>query len=484
MEQVLKEALAISSSRHAARKDHGKAPPFQANHLRCTGCKKRLAAGKCQQQRCNRCCTFKKGCQVHPRGGKIVTTKKIEEHTADIDRKMGPTSTTLSTISTSTAVATVAPLVDKPSPEEEHQLTRMIRTLPSSSKVTDQRIGEEEDLGTAVPAGIDENSVVTTTTTTNQQRSSLSSDAAPCSFKQVNSCDVKQDPSQKLLLAGTRQLPAVNNFIHTQENTYRCSHCMGSGSFGEVWLCENVVSKEYCAIKFSTLSGAKGLQQIQIEGGTHKIISDSLQERKITPRLLDAGCGFIVTECVNGLPLNKLVEQVTLETAKWWTFQILVNFQTLMNLGWVHLDVKLDNLMLDLSTGIVYIIDWGKAKKISDLRLSPLSRERGPTVADRMSYWYSAPELCCDFPDWGAPREKVEVWSICCVVCAIFNDFDLEGQDEEIFFQLLSCLVPQCHLASCPHFEESNGAQLLMWDFQRPTGGCRCQAPEHSRRPA
>eukprot|EP01006_Ploeotia_vitrea_P042481 TRINITY_DN66630_c3_g1_i5.p1 TRINITY_DN66630_c3_g1~~TRINITY_DN66630_c3_g1_i5.p1 ORF type:complete len:535 (+),score=46.98 TRINITY_DN66630_c3_g1_i5:43-1647(+) len=145
------------------------------------------------------------------------------------------------------------------------------------------------------------------------------------------------------------QQPDTDNIIHTTKAKYKCISCLGSGSFGAVWLAEELQTRVRYAIKFTFEQGAKGLQQIAVEGFVQSSISTLLPS--VTPKVIDSNLGFMVTECVSGHPLNEMIGEVSKELTKWWCYQILVAFRQLRQIGWLHGDVKQLNNVPTLTSG-------------------------------------------------------------------------------------------------------------------------------------
>eukprot|EP01006_Ploeotia_vitrea_P042478 TRINITY_DN66630_c3_g1_i2.p1 TRINITY_DN66630_c3_g1~~TRINITY_DN66630_c3_g1_i2.p1 ORF type:complete len:695 (+),score=114.20 TRINITY_DN66630_c3_g1_i2:207-2291(+) len=268
------------------------------------------------------------------------------------------------------------------------------------------------------------------------------------------------------------QEPATDKIITTRKTQYKCISCLGSGAFGAVWLAEELQTQVRCAIKFTVQQGAKGLQQIAVEGFVQSTISTLLPS--VTPKVIDSSLGFMVTECVEGSSLNELIGEVSKELTKWWCYQILVSFRKLRQIKWLHGDVKPDNFMVCKQTASVLPIDWGKALSLCD---AANLKERDFSVSDRKhnANWYMAIEQCSDFDEWGAPTAASEIWSVACLVCILFDQIDLNEEDIDFWMRIMSALVPLEHQDTCEHQDHS----LELYSFLRPPSGCTCQAPQN-----
>lgn len=94
--------------------------------------------------------------------------------------------------------------------------------------------------------------------------------------------------------------------------------------------------------------------------------------------------------------------------AKLYAYQICRGIAYVHSLGVCHRDIKPQNLLLNPTTHIVKVCDFGSAKRLV----------RGqPNVAYICSRYYRAPELIFEATDY---TTKIDVWSLGCVVAEIF----------------------------------------------------------------
>lgn len=144
---------------------------------------------------------------------------------------------------------------------------------------------------------------------------------------------------------------------------------IGNGSFGEIFLGTNSQTKDEVAIKlehvrsrhpqlsyeakiYSHLQGHAGIPNIHwtgVEGDYHVLVMDLLG-----PSLED-----LFTFCSRTF---------TLKTCLMLFDQIITKLEFIHNEGYIHRDIKPDNFLIGLGrkANIVYVIDFGLAKKYKD----------------------------------------------------------------------------------------------------------------------
>ncbi|KAJ3323673.1 hypothetical protein HDV06_001403 [Boothiomyces sp. JEL0866] len=189
---------------------------------------------------------------------------------------------------------------------------------------------------------------------------------------------------------------------------YRLSKTVGQGEFGKVKLAHHIKTGKEVAIKLVKK------EDIQKPGRTEKLIREidilksldnpyivKLYEVLETERYVG-----IVTAFASGGELFKymitqkhrqyLKEQ---EAAKYFA-QLIVGVEYLLNLGIVHRDLKLENLLLDENKNIV-IIDFGFANRFGQETKNMLNTNCG-------SLCYAAPELVINDSYVAA---SVDIWS-------------------------------------------------------------------------
>ncbi|KAJ3274637.1 hypothetical protein HDV01_002479 [Terramyces sp. JEL0728] len=189
---------------------------------------------------------------------------------------------------------------------------------------------------------------------------------------------------------------------------YRLSKTVGQGEFGKVKLAHHVNTGNEVAIKLVKK------EDIQKPGRTEKLIREidilksldnpyivKLYEVLETERYVG-----IVTAFASGGELFKyMITQKHRqylkehEAAKYFA-QLVVGVEYLLNLGIVHRDLKLENLLLDENKNIV-IIDFGFANKFGQETKNMLNTNCG-------SLCYAAPELVINDSYVAA---SVDIWS-------------------------------------------------------------------------
>ncbi|KAJ3260512.1 hypothetical protein HK103_000654 [Boothiomyces macroporosus] len=187
---------------------------------------------------------------------------------------------------------------------------------------------------------------------------------------------------------------------------YRLSKTVGQGEFGKVKLAHHIqTGKEVTLTYLEVAIKLVKKEDIQKPGRTEKLIREidilKLYEVLETERYVG-----IVTAYASGGELFKymitqkhrqyLKEQ---EAAKYFA-QLIVGVEYLLNLGIVHRDLKLENLLLDENKNIV-IIDFGFANRFGQETKNMLNTNCG-------SLCYAAPELVIND---SYVAGSVDIWS-------------------------------------------------------------------------
>ncbi|KAK2948460.1 putative protein kinase [Blattamonas nauphoetae] len=112
-----------------------------------------------------------------------------------------------------------------------------------------------------------------------------------------------------------------------------------------------------------------------------------------------------------------------------FTYQMLRGTAYLHGLGIVHRDIKPQNILVNVKTGVLKVCDFGSAKVI---------RPGDSSVSYICSRFYRAPELLVGAEKY---NEKIDVWSLACVVCEMLlgRPLFMGDDNDEQFFKIVRC---------------------------------------------
>jgi serine/threonine protein kinase len=96
--------------------------------------------------------------------------------------------------------------------------------------------------------------------------------------------------------------------------------------------------------------------------------------------------------------------KIGLDRISSYTAQILDALRAVHELGYVHLDVKPDNVVVDKSYRVVKLIDFG-----SCLQERQLNDRRRTSNSYFVARFYRAPELMLRYGEWSS---SIDVWSL------------------------------------------------------------------------
>ena len=203
--------------------------------------------------------------------------------------------------------------------------------------------------------------------------------------------------------------------LRTEENSYLVEKVVGSGSFGLVLLgeCENTGDK--IAIKRVLQDRRYKNRELQImKMLSHPCIVRLLDSFYSTGSKRDEIYLNVVMEYVPET-LYKVSKDYArrrqpfpLVLTRLFMFQLCRALGYMHALGACHRDIKPQNLMVDMATGALKLIDFGSAKVL---------QPDEPNVSYICSRYYRAPELI-----FGAVHytTAIDVWSMGCVMAELF----------------------------------------------------------------
>ena len=104
------------------------------------------------------------------------------------------------------------------------------------------------------------------------------------------------------------------------------------------------------------------------------------------------------------LKINKGVPPIVV---KLYAYQLMRSIAYIHAKGICHRDIKPQNLILNMATGVLKLCDFGSAKILV---------KGEPNVSYICSRYYRAPELIFGATDYG---QSIDVWSIGCVIAEL-----------------------------------------------------------------
>lgn len=205
-----------------------------------------------------------------------------------------------------------------------------------------------------------------------------------------------------------------HDILPSYSGGYMIQKFLGEGSFGKVALCTNLDSYKEVAVKIvckkEAWSGKRELHMLR------KLIGLDLDKNNLVKffehfeyrehmclvfEMLDISLwDFMVKRSFTPLCLSEI--QIIAQ-------QLLVALKTLKNIGLVHTDIKLDNVMLvdhQWEPFKVKLIDFGLAHTASSLERGGLYQALG----------YRAPEVILGLP----LGEAIDMWSLGCVLALMY----------------------------------------------------------------
>lgn len=152
---------------------------------------------------------------------------------------------------------------------------------------------------------------------------------------------------------------------------YRLGRKIGSGSFGDIYLGTNIGTKEEVAIKLECVKTKH--PQLHIEAKFYKLMQSGVGIPSIKWCGTEGDYNVLVMELL-GPSLEDLFNfcsrKFTLKTVLLLADQLISRIEYIHSKNFIHRDVKPDNFLMGLGKkgNLVYIIDFGLAKKYRDAR--------------------------------------------------------------------------------------------------------------------
>ena len=164
---------------------------------------------------------------------------------------------------------------------------------------------------------------------------------------------------------------------------YRIIKVLGQGGFGITYLASVLSDNSQVCIKELYLSGSctrnsnysiqsQNLKDISFQSFKEKFITEARELAKFNNagivRVFDVfeqfGTAYYVMDYIDGQNLKQFIEQhgkLTLPMARNIIFQLLEALKEVHNRGWLHRDIKPDNILLSIDNRVV-LIDFGSAR--------------------------------------------------------------------------------------------------------------------------
>ena len=211
-----------------------------------------------------------------------------------------------------------------------------------------------------------------------------------------------------------------NSLNHLHDAEY--IKCLGKGAFGDVNLykcveCENSKDKDekITCNKFFVVKKIKGRNSSITEKKIIKkclineyTISTLLEHPNIRKTLdIDLVDNCLIYEYFPGIDFFEYLKNGNIDMNEQLNFyeQFIDGVEYMHNIGIAHMDLKLENIMIDTSNKKVKIIDFGESKVFHDINhIETVINEHGIHGSEP----YIAPE---EFSEKFYDPEKVDVWS-------------------------------------------------------------------------
>ena len=190
-----------------------------------------------------------------------------------------------------------------------------------------------------------------------------------------------------------------------------------------MWLCNHLPTSKPVAVKVLTEQMAIGRALIEVDALT--ALAGNTNILQLVETVAENDRMYIVTDFVDGGDILKYMQDrgcrpLAEEEARRLFRELVFALDAVHRSGWVHRDIKCENVLLSAARDRVIIADFGFAGK-----WSPYSQLNEPFG----SLHYSSPEIVTARPYFGP---EVDVWSLGVVLYALcFGRLPFGGESED-----------------------------------------------------
>lgn len=196
-----------------------------------------------------------------------------------------------------------------------------------------------------------------------------------------NKKDEEDLNKEKETMQESRKKTAINNDQFIISDTFNLIKMLGFGTFGEIHLAYDTMSKQLRAIKFEIASQKNPqlkheysiLQQLNM-GDDKNSVPEGIP-RVYGFNKIENKCNYMIMDFL-GPSLSDLFQfrnkQFSLKTVCLLAIQMLQRIEYIHEKGFIHRDIKPENFVIGLNekSNVVHIIDFGLSKRYKDKNTS------------------------------------------------------------------------------------------------------------------
>ncbi|XP_040583946.1 casein kinase I isoform X1 [Lepeophtheirus salmonis] len=191
--------------------------------------------------------------------------------------------------------------------------------------------------------------------------------ASPSNKKDEN--DAQENKSNLLKSALSANIEEMD--IRIANNKYRLGRKIGGGSFGDIYLAIDIISREEAAIKLEQVKAKH--PQLNIECKFYKFLQGGVGIPQLKYYGTEGDYHVLVMELL-GPSIEDLFNfcgrKFSLKTVLLLADQMISRIEFIHSKNFIHRDIKPDNFLMGLGKkgNLVYVIDFGLAKRYRDGR--------------------------------------------------------------------------------------------------------------------